>query len=152
MSSPSSSSRERRSSLSKLSTLFICLINLSMISCQILTNYHSPFEVFKACAVNVLRSCMFMGTYVAIFRYLTCILKNYRGKVDRLNVIIAGFLCTFGILWEPAHRRSELAIYFIPRFLEASWATLEKRGYVQSFQYGEVLIFAIAMGIIMYCY
>jgi len=65
---------------------------------------------------------------------------------------MAGFICTFAILFEPSHRRTELALYLIPRFLEAFWTFLEKRGFVQSVQYGEVFIFALAMGIIMYCY
>eukprot|EP00347_Sterkiella_histriomuscorum_P020166 403338853 len=111
-----------------------------------------PLQVVKQAAVNVLRSCLFMSCYIAIFRYLTCLLKNTRGKIDRLNIVIAGFFCTFAILFEPSHRRTELALYLIPRFLEAFWAFLEKRGFVQSVQYGEVLIFAFAMGIIMYCY
>ena len=109
-------------------------------------------DIIKSCAKNVLRSCLFMSFYIAIFRYLTCFFKNYRRKIDRLNIILAGFICTFAILFEPAHRRTELALYLIPRFLEASWAFLEKRGFVASIQYGEVLIFAFAMGIIMYCY
>lgn len=90
--------------------------------------------------------------YVAIFRYLTCFFKNTRRKVDRWNVILAAFICTFAILWEPSHRRTELTLYLFPRFLEAVWIFLEKREIVKSLPYGEVFIFAIAMGIIMYCY
>ena len=93
-----------------------------------------------------------MATYVAIFRYLLCFFKNYRHKIDRFNVIAAAFVCTFGIMWEPSHRRTELALYLFPRFLEALWAFLEKRGIVKSVPYGEVFLFAVAMGIIMYCY
>jgi hypothetical protein len=101
---------------------------------------------------NLARSCLFMAFYVTTFRYLTCKLKNYRGKLDRWNVMIAAFLCTFGILWEPRGRRVELALYLLPKFLEALWMFLEKRGLAITFKYGEVLIFCVAMGILMYCY
>ena len=39
-----------------------------------------------------------------------------------------------------------------PRFLESLYLFLEKRGYAKSVANGEVFVFAIAMGIIMYCY
>jgi hypothetical protein len=93
-----------------------------------------------------------MATYVAAFRYFVCYFKNKRQKVDRWNVILGAFLCTFAILWEPSHRRTELTLYLFPRFLDAFWHFLEKRGIVKSLPFGEVLIFAVAMGIIMYCY
>ena len=85
-------------------------------------------------------------------RYLTCFFKNYRHKNDRWNATLASFFCTFAILWEPPHRRLELTLYLFPRFIDALWTFLEKRGLIKSLPNGEVLIFAIAMGIIMFCY
>ncbi len=93
-----------------------------------------------------------MSFYIAAFRYMLCFFKNQRMKIDRWNVIFAGFISAFAILFEPASRRTELALYLMPRFLEAVWALLEKRGLVQNIKNGEVLIFSLAMGIIMYCY
>jgi hypothetical protein len=102
--------------------------------------------------MNVLKSCIFMSSYVTVFRYLLCFFKNTRQKVDRFNVIAAALICTFSILFEPSHRRAELALYMFPRFIEAFWSFLEKRGLVVSVPYGEVFLFACAMSIIMYCY
>ena len=65
---------------------------------------------------------------------------------------MGAFFCTFAILFEPTNRRAELALFLFPRFLEALWAFLKKRGIVTSVPNGEVLIFAIPMGIIMYCF
>ena len=93
-----------------------------------------------------------MSVYVAIFRYMTCVMKNYRGKIDRWNVMIPGFFCSFAILFEPAYRRTELALYLIPRFLEAVWMFLEKRDLVKVVKHWEVVVFSLAMGILMYCY
>ena len=41
--------------------------------------------------------------------------------MDRWNVLIAILVATFAILFEPASRRNELALYLIPKFLEAVW-------------------------------
>ena len=65
---------------------------------------------------------------------------------------MAGFLSGFGLLWEPAGRRTELALYFLPRFIEGLWGFAKKRAWVTPIRHGEVLIFAFAMGVIMYCY
>jgi hypothetical protein len=101
---------------------------------------------------GTLRSCLFLSTYIGAFRYGLCYFKNARYKFDRWNVIFAGFLSGFGLLWEPTGRRTELALYFLPRFLEGAWAFSKKREWVKPVAYGEVMLFAIAMGIIMYCY
>ena len=66
--------------------------------------------------------------------------------------MIPGFLCTFAILFEPASRRTELALYLIPRFLEALWMFLAKRNIVAPVPHWEVITFCVAMGILMYCY
>jgi hypothetical protein len=112
----------------------------------------NPRQTIKNAIKNIFKSCMFLATYVSIFRYLLCFLKNYRHKVDKWNVILGSFFCTFGLLWEPAHRRTELALYLFPRFMEAFWNKLLREGLVKSFQFGEVLVFSLAMGIIMFCY
>ena len=66
---------------------------------------------------------------------------------------MAGFLSGFGLLWEPPSRRTELALYFLPRFLEGVWQFSKKRQWVRpNIKYGEVMLFSVAMGIIMYCY
>ena len=111
-----------------------------------------PWQVIKSVAKNVFWSVIMIATYVTVFRYLTCFLKNKRQKIDRLNVIIPGFVCAFSILFEPSHRRAELCLYLVPRFIEALWNFLEKRGVVKSFKNGEAVIFALTMSTLMYCY
>ena len=67
-------------------------------------------------------------------------------------VIYSGFVSGFGLMWEPQGRRTELALYFLPRFIEAFWAWCKKRNWVTPIPYGEVGLFAVAMAILMYCY
>ena len=64
----------------------------------------------------------------------------------------AGFICSFAVFFEPPSRRTELALYMFPRFLESFSLYLINKGYVVSIPNGEILVFAIALSIIMYCY
>ena len=102
--------------------------------------------------LGILRSSAFLGCYVAIFRYLLCFFKNTRHKIDRWNVIGAGFFCSVALLVEPEGRRTEIALYLVPRVLDGLWKFARKRQWVTPIKYGEIVLFAIAMAIIMYCY
>ena len=111
-----------------------------------------PGKVLKSFLKGFMRSVMMLSVYCMIFRYGLCQTKNLRQKVDSLNPIIAGFSATFSILWEPANRRVELALYLVPRFLEALWNFFLRRGIVKNIRNGEVIFFSVAMAIICYCY
>ena len=115
-------------------------------------NFFRPAKFFYKLGKNVLRSCLFLATYISVFRYGLWFFKNLRGKIDRRVVIYSGFLSGFGLCWEPQGRRTELALYFLPRFIEAFWAWCKKREWVTPIPYGEVGLFAVAMAILMYCY
>lgn len=65
---------------------------------------------------------------------------------------MSAFICTFAIFFEPPYRRTELALYMIPRFLEAIFLFLHKNHLVLNMEYGEVMLFSVAMGIIMFFY
>jgi hypothetical protein len=101
---------------------------------------------------NIVKSSLFLAVYVAVFRYLLCFTKNTRGVVDRWNLIISSFVCGFAILFEHKSRQSELAFYMVPRALESLYNMLAKRGYAKHVKNGEVLVFALSMALIMYCY
>ena len=101
---------------------------------------------------NIIRSSLFLSVFVATFRFVLCHSKNLRGKVDRWNVILSCLTCSLAILFEPASRRSEIAMYLVPRALESLWKQQVIAGRVTSVKYGEELVFAISMAMIMYCY
>jgi hypothetical protein len=55
-------------------------------------------------------------------------------------------------MFEPVGRRIELALYVLPKTIEAFWKWLKKRNLVTDVPNGEIVLFAIAMAVIMYCY
>ena len=108
--------------------------------------------MLKTFIKNVIRSSLFLSVYVATFRFMVCHTKNFRGKVDRWNIIASSLVCSLAILFEPASRRSEIALYLIPRALESIWAQNVLAGRVKNLKYGEELVFSLAMALLMYCY
>ena len=111
-----------------------------------------PIKILRAAAKNILKSTLFISCYVSFYWYFICKIKNYRKKTDKWNIILAASLCCFSVLWEPSNRRSEMALYMFPRFLESAMLYLVDRGYVKPIPKGEVVAFAIALSFIMYCY
>ena len=67
-------------------------------------------------------------------------------------MVVACLTCSFAILLEPASRRSEIAMYLVPRALESFWNLQVQSGRVKNLKYGEELVFALAMALLMYCY
>jgi hypothetical protein len=49
-------------------------------------------------------------------------------------------------------RRNELALFIIPRAMETIFNLFKKRGYISNLKNGEMMIFALIMGIIHYFY
>ena len=72
--------------------------------------------------------------------------------MDRWNLIAACFTCSFAFLLENRSRQSELVMYMIPRLFESIYRILVNRGLAKTVKNGEVLVFAICMALIMYCY
>lgn len=62
----------------------------------------------------------------------------------------AGLLASGSILIEKKSRRSELALYVMPRAVDSFALGLMKRRWVPSVKFGEVLLFSLCMGGLMY--
>ena len=114
--------------------------------------FSEPYKIVKNLLIGIVRSSLFVSVCISLFWYLICLFKNLRRKTDYWNILLASFFCSFSFLFEPSGRRIEIALYFLPRFLESLFLFFEKRGYIKSRKNGEVFIFATAMGFLMYCY
>lgn len=68
------------------------------------------------------------------------------------NPAVAAFLAGFSVTLEPENRRSEIALFIMPRFFETLWNWLKRRNMVKPIPGGELIVFAFAMGIINYFY
>mmetsp|Transcript_12183 Transcript_12183/g.13895 ORF Transcript_12183/g.13895 Transcript_12183/m.13895 type:complete len:201 (-) Transcript_12183:56-658(-) len=111
-----------------------------------------PLKVLYGFVKNVTRSCLFLATYMTLLKYGLCFFKNLIGVNRPLNVILAGLWTFPGMFWEADGRRTEMGLYFLSPFIEGIWKWFDKRGMVTPIKNGDVYLFAITMGIIMYCY
>lgn len=111
-----------------------------------------PLQFLKKLVINVSRSCLFLGTYMALFKYGVWFYKNLTGNWDRQCIAFAGFIGALAILIEPHERRTELAIYFLPKFLEVLWRWLKHYKYTGPVANGEMVLFSVAMSILLYCF
>ena len=62
----------------------------------------------------------------------------------------AGLAASGSILIEKKSRRSELALYVMPRGVDAFVLAMTKRRWVPSVKFGEVILFSLCMGGLMY--
>lgn len=63
------------------------------------------------------RSSAFLATFIALIWFCVCSIRNTLQDDTTLGVLLACCLCGFSILLERRWRRSELAVYVIPRAL-----------------------------------
>ena len=62
----------------------------------------------------------------------------------------AGVVASCAIFIEKKGRRSELALYVLPRAIESLYETLQRRRVLPRLPYWEVALFAVCMGRLMY--
>ncbi len=53
-------------------------------------------------------------------------------------MVVNSFFASFALLFEVPHRRLEITLFTVPRFLSGLWAYLKKKHLVVSLPYGEV--------------
>lgn len=63
-----------------------------------------------------------------------------------------GFLNALSLFAEEKRRRAELAMYVLPKALESGWSTARRRSWVPIVPFGETILGAAAMAMIMDAY
>lgn len=64
--------------------------------------------------------------------------------------LVAGLVASGSILIEKKSRRSELALYVMPRAVDSFVLALTKKRCLPSIKFGEVILFSLCMGGLMY--
>lgn len=103
---------------------------------------------FVAAGLNTLRSTTFLSSFVAVFAYVLAKLRNMRQKDVTADAVFAGAICAIAVEIEKPARRTELAVYCVPRTLEILYA-LAGLPYLRL---GDHLIFVVALALLMGVY
>jgi len=103
------------------------------------------------------RSSAFLAVFVSSYMFMTSfhrVLLDH-GFADmkydhKLVYWIIGLLSGTSIFIETKSRRSELALYALPRAVDSIYQILYDHKIFYKFQYGELILFSVGMSIIMY--
>jgi hypothetical protein len=87
-----------------------------------------PKKIIYRALNNLICSSMFLSTEIAFTRFGPCLLSYVTGTLDQRNILLGTFLGSLGILFEKHHRRIELLLYILPKFLEGIAKALDRRG------------------------
>ncbi|ETV79277.1 hypothetical protein H257_07332 [Aphanomyces astaci] len=98
------------------------------------------------------RSTAFLGTFVALYQATVCVQRLMFRSDSKATYFVAGLIASGSILLEAKHRRSELALYVLPRALDLLYITLRDKRVLAEMAYGEVMLFACSMGTLMFCF
>ncbi|KAK4572459.1 hypothetical protein RGQ29_030768 [Quercus rubra] len=99
---------------------------------------------------GAVRSTTFLSAFVGIFQGVICLHRKVASKDHKLVYWIAGGMAALSVLLEKKARRSELALYVLPRAGESLWYISVNRHMLPDIKNAEVFLFCICMGGIMY--
>ncbi|XP_030935600.1 uncharacterized protein LOC115960753 [Quercus lobata] len=99
---------------------------------------------------GAVRSTTFLSAFVGIFQGVICSHRKVASKDHKIVYWIAGGMAALSVLLEKKARRSELALYVLPRAGDSLWYISVNRHLLPDIKNAEVFLFCICMGGIMY--
>ena len=81
-----------------------------------------------------------------------CLHRKVATKDNRFIYFIAGIVCSSSIFIEKKSRRSELALYTLPRAIDSLYLIMTEKKWLSGIKNGELYLFMTSMGLIMYFY
>ncbi|KAJ3020903.1 UNVERIFIED_CONTAM: hypothetical protein HDU68_009903 [Siphonaria sp. JEL0065] len=116
--------------------------------------FRRPQALLQRGLKNTVRSSMFLAVFVAVFMRIAClqrtlVTRNILPRDNRYLFWINGFISSSAILIEDEKRRSELAMYVLPRGMDALYKTLYAKSWIFHIPHFDVGMFGVAMGLII---
>jgi hypothetical protein len=131
--------------------LYTSLTFVPMLVLSFFKLMKSPFYYIGKGLFSAARSSSFLGLFCTFYQMCVCNYRKIFTKDNRYEYYIAGFVASFlSILIEKKSRRSELALYTMPRAMDSLFLSLVDRKYLYSIPHGDVLLFCLSMSGIMY--
>ncbi|KAK8944458.1 hypothetical protein KSP39_PZI008059 [Platanthera zijinensis] len=110
----------------------------------------SPTRTSWIAVLGAIRSTTFLSAFVAFFQAAICLHRKVATKDHKLVYWIAGAIAGLSVLLEKKGRRSELALYVLPRAGDSLWYIIVNRHLLPDVKNAEVALFCMGMGGIMY--
>jgi hypothetical protein len=109
-----------------------------------------PVEQLQRGLWSVTRSTSFLSSFVATYMMIVCWQRKLVVRDHRSLYWVAGFIASWTILLEQKSRRSELALYVLPRTIDSLVQTMQSRQMLAEVPHGEKMLFMTGMGALMY--
>ncbi|UZJ51618.1 hypothetical protein CBS101457_000938 [Exobasidium rhododendri] len=130
-----------------------------------------PARVFLRSLFGSIRSSSFLGLFVIIFQTTFCTLHQLHDKIVSSPTLSAhtptwlrkflvstmahwgaGFLTSLSLFVEHKRRRTELAMYVLPKGMESAWSVARQRSWLPFVPGGDLLLTSAGMSLIMGTY
>eukprot|EP00924_Labyrinthula_sp_SR-Ha-C_P008971 snap_masked-scaffold_2-processed-gene-8.13-mRNA-1 protein AED:0.06 eAED:0.09 QI:0/0/0/0.33/1/1/3/0/577 len=116
----------------------------------------APVMILIKSFKSSIMSTLFLSLFCAIFQLVVNIQRVFIQKTNKSDskyiYWLAGLISSSTIFLEKKSRRSELALYALPRAADSIYLILTSRNLIKGLPYGEIYLFSISMGAIMYFY
>lgn len=120
----------------------------------------NPATALRRSLLSTIKSSSFLATFVAIFQALLCVQHNVYEKAgvpDWIRSLVThrayywavGFTTCLSLVFEEKKRRGELALYVLPRALEAAWSVLRRRQWIPLIPLGDIALSSAGMAMTM---
>lgn len=137
-------------SAKRIFPLYATLTFLPVIAFSLNKLVRSPVSVITQGLLSTVRSVAFLASFVSLYQVVICLHRKLIPKDHKFVYFFAGIISSLSILIEKKSRRSELALYTMPRGLDSLYMLLCDRKWLAGFPNGEVLIFSLSIGGLMY--
>ena len=108
----------------------------------------NPVHPLQRALLSIARSCSFIALFGLLTKYFLCRFGSMFGY-GRLSWVLSVLMGSLSLGVETTSRRTELALYLLPRAVEVLWNMLVERGVLRNLWLGEVLLFALSMSVLM---
>ncbi|ELR19728.1 carrier superfamily protein [Acanthamoeba castellanii str. Neff] len=106
----------------------------------------------RAGLLSSLRSTVFLASFCAMYQVIICMQRNFVSRDHRIVYLLAGLISSFSIFIEKKGRRSELALYTLPRAVDSIYMQMLDHKWMGSVPHGDLLLFCTAMSGLTYFY
>jgi len=134
----------------KIFPLYATLTFVPMVLLKLKGFIRSPLRMIWNGLFGTFRSTVFLASFVSLYQLVICLHRKVSSKDQRFIYFFAGIVSSLSILFEKKGRRSELALYVLPRALDSWYIQLYEKKWLGSVPGGELILFCLSMGGLMY--
>jgi hypothetical protein len=140
------------STAKKTLPIYATLTFVPMVVLQFVKLFKDPFTLLRKGVLSCLRSTVFLALFCAMYQVVICMQRNFVSKDHRVAYFLAGIISSMSIFIEKKSRRSELALYTLPRAVDSFYMQLLDRKWMASVPHGDLVLFCTAMSGLAYFY